>query len=72
MLTKIETETGSYLKYTPSREEIIELFKSWKINSVVKPSELPSIIKISLEKWNMINLYPELIKELKLKEGDIK
>jgi L-asparaginase/Glu-tRNA(Gln) amidotransferase subunit D len=61
----VKAEDGNYLKYHPTKEEVIKMFKEWKNTSVIKPHELPEILKENLTKWNMFDLYFEIREELK-------
>lgn len=65
MLQEIKTDKGSYLKYIPTIEEVIDLFETWQRTSYIRPSDVPSILKMNLEKWGKIEWYSEISKKIK-------
>lgn len=68
MLVDVVTEKGTYKKYQPTKEEVIELFKEWTKYNFIKPYELPEILYINLRKWKMIECYNEIINSIKSEE----
>ena len=68
MLTNVITKTGSYKKYQPTKDEIVDLFKDCLKYSFIKPFELEELLQINLKKWNMMSYYSEIIKSLGMEE----
>lgn len=49
------------IKYSPTVNEVKEMFKEWYRICLIKPSEINEILKINLKKWNMMKYYIEIL-----------
>jgi hypothetical protein len=55
---------GTFLKYVPTLDELIEFFKEMIKNSVWKKQEIKQMVRLNLEKYHMGIHYTDVIKKV--------